>query len=408
MKPLYIVLMLLLSFPVAAQSAVEGADDDDRFTPSDFTFSYLFAQSGQTDMEEMEDSIRRLLTTYVFQTPDEEINALGALLSVGERRGLRAPQGLLAEAYQTFLMGQSAEAFHLLKAGLDKQLYWGESPVDTACVTAQPLLAGLFGIQPDEAHKCCIIRPGLPDWWDEASVHTPLLDYQFRRMGSNTFYFEVTQHARRPQQLVLRLNLGMGEYRDIVGTKQRHQVFRIKAPQRLPDVAWVDAFEPADSIPFVGFVEPTFERKFRVIPIETAFNDSVGYTMNPDFLMDKEYVVEGVPFRIPLQGQNVSFLTQGDTLTVPLTGKAERAWLLLTGTSGRWQPYESKAFVKVYYENGTMDYLPLVNPDNWSAIAPKSARRLCLRLNPDKKLTALEICPLTADVKIGLMGVTLQ
>ena len=76
-KKCYILMMLLLSLSVTAQN----------YRPHDFTFSYLFEQMGETDMEEMEDSVRQLVTQYSFSTPDRYINALGGLLAVAEAKG---------------------------------------------------------------------------------------------------------------------------------------------------------------------------------------------------------------------------------------------------------------------------------------------------------------------------------
>jgi hypothetical protein len=107
-------------------------------------------------------------------------------------------------------------------------------------------------------------------------------------------------------------------------------------------------------------------------------------------------------------GNNITFVQYPDTLWMPLSGKAEQLWLLMAGTTNDRERHISNAVVVAHYEDGTHDSLSLVNPDNWSPLATGRARRLCLRLDETKKLVALEIRPESAEIKIGLMGVTLQ
>jgi len=286
-------------------------------------------------------SIRQLVLTYVFNTPDPSINALGGLLSVAESkrsawtvkdwlyrwlgnskdslstlyqsyqysagidrkraltvlngqlwmqdkgywaafkdaRGLRrlhehatvaslcAPvmadacswgqasqavrhlnaltipsHDLLPAALACFKAGYNMRGYQLLKSGLQSQLYQGQSPVDSIRLAACVLMEGLFGILPEPSKGRCIIRPGFPDDWDSASVHTPNIDYCYRRVG-NQLSLDVTQRFRQPQRLVLRMNMGMGEYRDIVGTTERHQTFRVKAPVKWPDVTFKNTYD---------------------------------------------------------------------------------------------------------------------------------------------------------------------
>lgn len=165
----------------------------------------------------------------------------------------------------------------------------------------------------------------------------------------------------------------------------------------------------------------------------------------------------GVPFRTPAQGANISFTSlwdnYPDSLTVPLKGKASRAYLLMAGSTNHMQCHIDNGRIRAYYTDGSYDELPLVNPTNWAPIeqfffedglafnrqAP-ALWRLCLKngessndfgrtlgytninrvidggaavmldmpLNPRKRLSHLTLTTLSNEVVIGLMAVTLQ
>ena len=242
------------------------------------------------------------------------------------------------------------------------------------------LLHQFLGIQPAMNQGQCVLHPSFPDSWDHCSIHTPELDYTFQRQGSELVY-EVTQRFS--------------------------QTIRLKAPSRLPDVTFFSSCADSHLLP-PGIEEPSFEERFKPQQLQTLLTDSIPFEMDPEYLIDKEYVVRGVPFMVSQQGNNVVYVSSTDTLSVPLHTKASRAWLLLTGEVPQRDPHQSKAFVIAHYQDGTADILPLITPDNWPVIQEGRAHRLCLRLNPDKKLLSLSIRPLAPDVRIGLMALTLQ
>ena len=163
------------------------------------------------------------------------------------------------------------------------------------------------------------------------------------------------------------------------------------------------------------------------------------------------------PFRTPAAGHNIAFTSlwdnYPDSLQIPLAGKASRAYLLMAGSTNHMQCHIENGVIRVYYEDGTCDTLPLVNPDNWPPIeqiffedgqafnrhAP-SLYRLRLKtgelsnnfgeelgftgvsrevdggaavllempLNAKKKLSRLVLETLSNEVVIGIMGITLQ
>ena len=495
-KKCYILMMLLLSLSVTAQN----------YRPHDFTFSYLFEQMGETDMEEMEDSVRQLVTQYSFSTPDRYINALGGLLAVAEAKGnlwtesdwlerwaehdherlstirlsalydsgrdqddvrqtlesllwmpekgrwgaFRDDKGLcrLHEwatpsvqcapvlagacsqdiAYQTmrsldkmplqpemyfpaalanFQTGRNQRGYELLLSGLQHQVYDGKSPVDSMLLAGGALLEGLFGIYADAFDKYCIIWPGVPDSWETFSVHTPGVDYTFLRSGRKIIV-DVTQHFGKPKQIVLRLNLGMGAFMDVAGNSNRHQVFTVKVPVKLPEVVWYDTYDIPEEQPMLGLDEPDFNRKFKTQRIDGFLNDSVYFDVDERFFVGNDYVVSGIPFRLAPPERNVTYVSYPDTLSVPVSGSAEQAWVLLTGTTNDRERYISNGLIVARYQDGSTDTLPLINPDNWAPLPDGRLRRLCLHLDASKKLASIEVHPQSEDIQIGLMGITLQ
>ena len=190
-------------------------------------------------------------------------------------------------------------------------------------------------------------------------------------------------------------------------------------------------------------------------PQQTAeINDSVFRT----FIRDDEFMVAGVPFRTPADGQNIIYTSlwdnYPDSVVIPLTGQAESASLLMAGSTNHMQSRIDNGLVIVTYTDNSTDTLALRNPDNWCPIeqdyyidgkafqAPQprpyrvclsngvvsrdlgkalniqgvygreipggAAQMLSMRLNPKKRLKSLTLRTLSNDVLIGLMAVTLQ
>jgi hypothetical protein len=167
----------------------------------------------------------------------------------------------------------------------------------------------------------------------------------------------------------------------------------------------------------------------------------------------------GAPLRTPsgAGAKNILFVSQWDNYprqaTLPLSGSARRAVLLMAGSTSAMQSQFVNGEVVVTYADGTTATLPLRNPDTWWPIeqdyvedgfafrlgAPKpyrvhlktglitkdfnqyttikgfstkaidggAATVLELPLDPSKKLKTLTVRALANDVVIGLMSVTL-
>ncbi|MEO6231014.1 MAG: DUF4450 domain-containing protein [Ferruginibacter sp.] len=118
----------------------------------------------------------------------------------------------LAELMNTSLAywqgGDNETAFQLWKSSLMESMYLGGSPgnfqqittydairgeayrdfSDPVAMTARSLVEGLFGIHPDALQNELTISPGIPMKWNEASLQTPDIKFDFKRTGNKDVY----------------------------------------------------------------------------------------------------------------------------------------------------------------------------------------------------------------------------
>ena len=338
-----------------------------------------------------------------------------------------------------FEAGRHEEAFRLMKANVLDQMYYGQSPAnfgqisqydaargecyrdfgDCIGISSRTLLQGFFGIIPQAIDGQCIIRPGFPSDWNSASVKTPYLDYKFTRKDGKDVY-EITQHFRRPLKIVFRQNLDNGQYRDIEGTSEEHQI--IEVSQR--DGSFVAnhgdsphvvrfAAHTGDSPRDSGCAEPDLSKPFKPQKINGCFNAEVDDIFKNEYLSprpktttlqipkqgigewchpqqtaeindsvfrtlirDGIFRVAGVPFLTPAKGRNIVYTSlwdnYPDAVTIPLEGRAERAYLLMAGSTNHMQSRIDNGLVVVTYTDNTTDTLALRNPDNWCPIEQDS------------------------------------
>ena len=411
-----------------------------------------------------------------------------------------------------FKAGRPEEAYRLMKANILDQMYYGASPGnfgqvsyydaargecyrdfgDCIGISSRTLLQGLFGIIPQALDGLCIIQPGFPSAWDSASVKTPYLEYKYTRKNGQDCY-EITQHFRQPLKIVLRQNLGNGQYRDIEGTADEHQV--IEVSQRDGSFVTLPMLQKNRPSVIRGLDEPDLSKKFKPQTIEHYFNAEVDDIFKNEYLSprpetttlqiptqgigewchpqltaeindsvfrtlikDGQFVVAGVPFRTPAMGKNIVYTSLWDNfpdvVTIPISGKAESAWLLMAGSTNHMQSRIDNGLVIATYKDGSQDTLILRNPDNWCPIEqdyyvdgkafqtsePRpyrvclgtgdvsrdlgkilgiqgvygreipggAAQMLRMPLNPHKRLKSLTVRTLSNDVVIGLMSLTLQ
>jgi hypothetical protein len=166
---------------------------------------------------------------------------------------------------------------------------------------------------------------------------------------------------------------------------------------------------------------------------------------------------DGIPFATPGNAgiKNITYTSQWDNyprqVSVPLSGQASHAFLLLAGSANPMQSQFDNGEILVTYTDGTAERLVLRNPTNWwpidqdyfiddygfrrpGPIPPRvdlktgrvrlldaasskgqggkvpggAATVLDLALNPAKELKSLTVHTLANEVVIGLMAVTLQ
>jgi hypothetical protein len=173
---------------------------------------------------------------------------------------------------------------------------------------------------------------------------------------------------------------------------------------------------------------------------------------------DEIRLPQGVPFQTPgTGGKNILFTSAWDnypdSAVIPLGGQARHAYFLMAGSTDPMQSHITNGVIEIRYKDGTVDSLPLVNPENWwpieqdyyvdgyaftiggsrpirislktgepfgwqpgratikgftnMAIPGGAATVLDMPLNPHKKLDRLVLRTEAEDVVIGLMSMTL-
>lgn len=359
----------------------------------------------------------------------------------------------MAEVMHTVLAyyqaGRTEEAYQLLKANILDFMYLGSSPAnfgqlskmdvatgegyrdfaDVTGISSRALIQGLYGITPNALEGECILRPGFPAAWDSASVHTPYLDYAFKRVNGKDV-FDVTQNFKRPLKLVIRQNLGGGKYKDTAFSTDKVQ--HIEMPTILPkeerdmkdEKDMVGKYPLAESIAEqavdawasikgVGndFAEVN-PKKCRKVNMDKVFNANVSdifknqylsprspyttlcvptqgigdwcstkKTANIDDTKFRSLIKDGVfwahvdgdlPFRSPKEGKNIVYTSlwdnYPDSISIMLKGKASHAYLLMAGSTNPMQYAIENAVIRVEYADGTRNELMLTPPVNWCPI----------------------------------------
>lgn len=450
----------------------------------------------------------------------------------------------MAEVMHTVLAyyqaGRAEEAYRLLKANVLDFMYLGSSPgnfgqlstmdratgegyrdfSDVTGISSRAFIEGLYGITPNALEGKCIIRPGFPAAWDSASVHTPYLNYSFRRVGDKDI-FDIEQNFARPLQIVIRQNMGGGKYKDtaLTADKRQHVELATIKPvdkdeaetKRTYTLADAVAEQTADRWGTMTGVGNDFDQlndgKRRMVNMDAAFNSEVSDIFKNQYLTPRSpyttlcvptqgmgdwcstkklakiddsklrsmvkdgsfETLPGLSFRTPAEGKNIAYTSlwdnYPDSITIPLSGKASHAYLLMAGSTNPMQFAIENAVVRVEYTDGTTDELMLVPPVNWCpieqdfvenavafampAVRPYriglntgivsrhlfrdshyqeaatagdlpdmklamctlpggAATMLDMPLNAKKKLRSLTLRALSNEVVVGLMGITLQ
>ena len=200
------------------------------------------------------------------------------------------------------------------------------------------------------------------------------------------------------------------------------------------------------------------------LPKKTAaISDSIFRTCIVDGIF---HTPHAITFTSPSKGDNIAYTSlfdnYPDSIDIAVGKKATRAWLLMAGSTNNMQSRIDNGIVVALYTDGTTDTLHLRNPDNWcpieqdyfidglafSAATPRpyrvhlgsgtvsrnilaalhakgivattpssaadnaipsgAAQILCFNLNPGKRVKTLRLKPLSNEVVMGIMAVTLQ
>ena len=383
---------------------------------------------------------------------------------------------------------------------------------DNTGISARAFLQGLFGIVPQALDGICYIQPGFPREWTHASVSTPYLSYSFRRENGKDIY-EIHQNFKQPLRIVFRQSLGAGKWNIIEGNSEPVQ--RIVVNSRENDNnkgqgpkntlhASLSTLHASRSTLHadetlshsLGLSAPTEGKvKRRMVNLRSHFNarvddiykqeylsprpqvttlqiptQGIGEWCHPKYTADindsllrtlivnDTYNVAGVDFQLPKEGRNTIYTSRWDNYptrySVPLSGKASYAYLLMAGSTNPMQSHIENAQVVVTYTDATTDTLHLIPPYNWcpieqdyfvdgmafKTIDPRpyrlclgtgdvsrnlgslyrikevygrelpggAAQMLKMPLNPRKKLQSLSLESLSNDVVVGLMAITLE
>ena len=342
-----------------------------------------------------------------------------------------AAEEVMHTALSYFQAGRNEEGFALIKANVMDQAYLGGSPgnfgqisyydkargelyrdfSDNCGISARTFIQGLYGIIPNALQGRCILRPGFPADWKEASIETPYFKYSFRREGSKDIY-EVEQNFAQPLQIVLRQNAGDGGYVETLGNSEKKQTFvvpcvkRVNAPKPLiianhvDNRTWGNNFDDVQC----NLLEPVTMDALWNSSVSDIFKNSyltprspyttlhipvhgIGEWCHPEAMadiddsmlrqkVDAQGVLMtdtlGIPFRYAANGHNIAYTSlwdnYPDAVTMPLSGKASHAYLLMAGSTNHMQSHIDNGLVIVRYTDNTADTLHLQNPHNWCPI----------------------------------------
>lgn len=302
----------------------------------------------------------------------------------------------LCHSYDNFMAGSPTRAFDIMRGTLLSQMYEGDSPAgmadDAIAEASQTIVQGLFGIQPDPSASQCIIRPGLPKSWTNASIRTPYLIYKYHRTGGKDIY-EITQNFDQPQAIVVRQNTGNGKYRDYVGSNQKHQIISLKAITN-------DIIDAPDVVEESDVAEDQLPEGTKVmeVKIDKLFNYQCRKEHKSHF---------AIPFRKPKHGYNVAVASTAKGFDVgfdiKVKGKFDTAYLLLTGDSNEKPITGDGGLAIATYGDGSQETQPI-------AVSSKNYENhflLKIPLDKKKKLKTISIVVLSDGVEIGLEGITL-
>lgn len=329
-----------------------------------------------------------------------------------------------------FQAGRSEDGFRLIKANIMDQAYLGASPgnfgqisfydrargelyrdfSDNCGISSRAFIEGLYGIRPDALNGKCYIRPGFPAEWKHASIQTPYMKYTFQRKGNKEIY-EIEQNFAQPLQIVLRQNTGIG-FVETVGTTEKKQTIIVNRAIQQPLPEPIITAEHIDGKAWGNNFDDVQTDRLETVNMDSKWNSNVsdifknfylsprpksttlsipvhgiGEWCHPEIMADINdialrrkvgskgmFTTEtlGIPFRSVAKGHNIAYTSLWDNypndVTIPLTGKASHAYLLMAGSTNHMQSRIDNGIIIVTYTDGSTNELPLHNPHNWCPI----------------------------------------
>lgn len=342
----------------------------------------------------------------------------------------------MALAY--FEAGRKESGFKLLKSDLLDEMFLGGSPAnfgqisyldkarseayrdfgDNVGITARAVVNGLFGILPDALYGKCVIKPGFPESWEQASIRTPYIIYKYHREGAKDIY-EIEQNFTRPLLMTVQESAGNGGCVEVTGTADKVQTIVVDRGE-LARLAFKQIpvtcpsprknIESREYLSKMGLDDIGNTATASPINIDRYFNSNVDDIYKNDYLSprspyttlelpkqgigqwcipDRMAVIEddglrakvvgglfdtglGVMFRTPSAGHNIVYTSlwdnYPDSVVIPASGKAHSACFLLAGSTNNMQSRIDNAIIVATYRDGTTDTLHLENPVNWCSV----------------------------------------
>lgn len=338
----------------------------------------------------------------------------------------------MALAY--FEAGRANAGFKLLKSDIVDEMFLGVCPGnfgqisfydkarteayrdfgDNIGITGRALLCGLFGIVPNALDDECIIRPGMPLEWNDASVKTPYLSYKMHKEG-NIATYTVEQNFSSPLKIVMRINAKGGKYVDFVGTDAQSQSFSIDMStieqEEAPYLLASDSHDMSEEeLEHLGLGEIAPKAETECIDLGAYYNSNVDDIFNNRYVSPsspyttlripingigdwcttnvktqieddgfrsvlKNDVFDtglGILFSSPKDGLNIAYTSLWDNYPDSLDFKIDRCasyvYLLMAGSTNQMQSRIDNGLVVAHYTDGSSDTLHLYNPYNWAPI----------------------------------------
>lgn len=333
----------------------------------------------------------------------------------------------MAEVMHTALAyyeaGRPDEATKLLKANVIDFMYAGVSPgnfgqlsaldrntgegyrdfADVTGISSRAIIQGLFGITPQALDGKCFIRPGFPQEWNDASIHTPYIDYTFQRKNGKDVY-EIRPRFKQPLQIVLQQNIGKGEVKEYVASND--SIIVMEVPTYRYEIPVIEKKDVVESNPSTECANVNVA-VCHTLNLSKMMNANVTDIFKNEYLSPRSpyttlslpkqgigdwcstkrtaeindaalrsagerMTVANIPFATPSEGKNIIYTSlwdnYPDSVSIPLKGKATRIFLLMAGSTNPMQSQFDNGEVIVTYLDGGKETLILRNPDNWCPI----------------------------------------